>query len=105
MALINTDWTKELEQVNQSLSKLLNEEVQPMVDKALDRSVEEVEVALNRASFEVQEAIKQLAAEMDKQRALVIDSCKKLIFISFGGMAILVVLFFVVANLFSVNKL
>lgn len=35
MALINTDWTKELEQVNQSLSKLLDEKVEPMVDSGM----------------------------------------------------------------------
>lgn len=100
MALINTDWTKELEQVNQSLSKLLDEKVEPMVDKALDRSVDEIEIALNKASFEVQEVIKHLATEMDNQRVLLVDACKKLIFISFFGIGVLMFLFFLMAKIF-----
>ena len=86
MALINTDWTKELEQVNTSLSKLLHEEVEPMVDKALDRSVEEIETALNKASFEVQEAIKLLSSEMDRQRQFVMSDIKKVAFWAVGGL-------------------
>lgn len=86
MALINTDWTKELEQVNQSLSKLLDEKVEPMVDRALDKSVAEIEVALSKASFEVQEAIKLLSSEMDRQRTLFFSSLCKLLL---GGAIIL----------------
>lgn len=86
MALINTDWTKELEQVNQSLSKLLDEKVEPMVDKALDRSVDEIEIALNKASFEVQEAIKLLSEEADRQRVLLVSDIKKLAFWMVGGL-------------------
>jgi hypothetical protein len=97
MALINTDWTKELEQVNQSLSKLLDEKVAPMVDKALDRSVDEIEIALNKASFEVQEAIKLLAKEMAVQRQSAVKEFKKLILIFLGGlMALLLLNFFLV---------
>lgn len=84
MALINTDWTKELEQVNQSFSKLLDEKVEPMVDKALDRSVAEIEVALNKASFEVQEAIKLLSEEADRQRVLLVSDIRKLVFWTMG---------------------
>ena len=93
MALINTDWTKELEQVNQSFSKLLDEKVEPMVDKALDRSVAEIEVALNKASFEVQEAIKLLASEMDRQRNVLVHDFKKLVAFSLIAVALLVGLF------------
>lgn len=103
MALINTDWTKELEQVNQSLSKLLDEKVEPMVDKALDRSVDEIEIALNKASFEVQEAIKLLSSEMDRQRILVIEGCKKMIAISFGCIGITLIMFFTIAYILGAN--
>lgn len=99
MALINTDWTKELEQVNQSLSRLLDEKVEPMVDKALDKSVAEIEVALNKASFEVQEAIKLLSSEMDRQRQLFISDIKKVIGFLFGGVFILIALSSVFRNL------
>lgn len=103
MAFINTDWTKELEQVEATLSKLLDEKVEPMIDQTLDRSVKEISVVMDKASFEIQDAIKLLSVEIDRQRRLVVNDCKRLIILSFGGMAILVVLFFVVANLFGVN--
>lgn len=86
MALINTDWTKELEQVNQSLAKLLDEKVEPMVDKALDRSV-------TKASSEVQEAIKLLAVEVDRQRVILVNDIKKILVLSFVGIFILIALF------------
>ncbi len=75
MALINTDWTKELEQVEVTFAKLLDEKVEPMVDRTLDRSVKEVSVAMDKASFEIQDAIKQLSAEVEKQKN---DFLKKL---------------------------
>ena len=100
MALINTDWTKELEQVNQSLSKLLDEKVEPMVDKALDRSVEAIEAALNKASFEVQETIKLVSSEMDRQRQLFMSDFKKVVVFLFGGLSVLMILFFMIANFF-----
>lgn len=99
MALINTDWTKELEQVNQSLSKLIDEKVEPMVDKALDRGVEEIETALNKASFEVQDAIKLLSSEMDRQRQLLMSDIKKVIIFLFGGLSILMILFSIITKI------
>ena len=86
MALINTDWSKELEQVNQSLSKLLDEKVEPMVDKALDRS-------LAQASAEVREAIRLLSDEADRQRVLLVNDIKRLLVLSFSGVFILITLF------------
>lgn len=79
MALFTTDWTNELEQVNISLKTLLHEEVEPMVDKALDRSVAEMEQTLNKASFEVQVTIKQLSVEIDRQRILMVAELRKMI--------------------------
>lgn len=81
MALINTDWTKELGQVEATLSKLLDEKVEPMVDRTLDRSVKEVSVVMDKASFEIQDAIKQLSAEVEKQKN---DFLKKLTYLVFA---------------------
>lgn len=81
MALINTDWTKELGQVEASFSKLLDEKVEPMVDRALDRSVKEVSLVMDKVSFEIQDAIKQLSAEAEKQKN---DFLKKLRYLVFA---------------------
>jgi len=80
MALINTDWTKELAQVETTLVKFLDEKMEPMADRILDRGIAESSVILAKASFEVQEAIKQATQELESQRKLAIKEIKQLIF-------------------------
>lgn len=79
MALINTDWTKELAQVNQSLTALLHEELEPMVNRSLDRGIEEADKTVNKASLEIQAAIAQLSNEADKQRKLLVRDIWKVV--------------------------
>lgn len=74
MAIFKTDWTSELEQVNESLTHLLHAEVEPMVNKTLDRSVHEVEEILGKLSFEMQQTIEQAATEVEKQRLQLVRS-------------------------------
>jgi len=85
MALINTDWTKELAQVETTLVKFLDEKMEPMADRILDRGIAESSVILAKASFEVQEAIKQATQELESQRKLAIKEIKQLIF--YAGVA------------------
>jgi hypothetical protein len=85
MALINTDWTKELAQVEDTLVKFLDEKLEPMADRILDRGITESSVILAKASFEVQEAIKQATQELESQRKLAIKEIKHLIF--YAGVA------------------
>ena len=85
MALINTDWTKELAQVETTLVKFLDEKMEPMADRILDRGIAESSVMLAKASFEVQEAIKQATQELESQRKLAIKEIKQLIF--YAGIA------------------
>lgn len=100
MALINTDWTKELEQVEVTFSKLLDEKVEPMVDRTLDRSVKEISVVMDKASFEIQDAIKLVSLEMDRQRQLFMSEIKKVVVFLFGGLSVLMILFFMIAKFF-----
>jgi hypothetical protein len=72
MALFKTDWSHELDQVNASFSMLLDEKVEPMIEKTLDRGVEEIEKALDKASAEMHIAIQQMSVEVDKQRRLLV---------------------------------
>ena len=80
MALINTDWTKELAQVENTLVKVLDEKLEPMADRIIDRGIAESSVILAKASFEVQESIKQATQEIENQRKVAIKEIKKLIF-------------------------
>lgn len=85
MALINTDWTKELEQVEATLTKLLDEKLEPMADRILDRGIAESSIILAKATFEIQDAIKQATQEIESQRKLAIKEIKHLIY--YGGIA------------------
>jgi hypothetical protein len=80
MALINTDWTKELAQVENTLVKFLDEKLEPMADRILERGIDESSTILAKASFEVQEAIKHATQEIENQRKLAIKEIKQLIF-------------------------
>lgn len=90
MALINTDWTKELAQVENTLSKFLDEKLEPMADRILDRGIAESSVILAKASFEIQDAIKQATQEIESQRKLAIKEIRHLIYCA--GVAIFVVI-------------
>ena len=90
MALINTDWTKELEQVENTLVKFLDEKLEPMADRILDRGIAESSVILAKASFEIQDAIKQATQEIESQRKLAIKEIKHLIY--YAGAAAFVVI-------------
>lgn len=90
MALINTDWTKELEQVETTLAKFLDEKLEPMADRILDRGIAESSVILAKASFEVQEAIKHATQEIESQRKSAIKEIKQLIY--FAGAAAFIVM-------------
>lgn len=90
MALINTDWTKELEQVEGTMIKLLDEKLEPMANRILDRGIAESSVILAKASFEIQDAIKQATQEIENQRKLAIKEIKSLIY--YAGASIFIVI-------------
>ncbi|RYY73272.1 MAG: hypothetical protein EOO52_17835 [Gammaproteobacteria bacterium] len=90
MALINTDWTKELAQVESTLNKVLDEKLEPMADRILDRGMSEASTILAKASFEVQEAIKQATKEIEHQRKTAINEIKRLIY--YAGAAVFIVI-------------
>lgn len=96
MALINTDWTKELKQVEETVAQLLDEKVEPMVERNLERGIKEMSVVMDKASFEIQDAIKQLGEEVDRQRQQAVKEARQLIVLLLGGLAVLMICFLVV---------
>lgn len=96
MALINTDWTKELKQVEETVAQLLDEKVEPMVERNLERGVKEMSVVMDKASFEIQDAIRQLGEEVDRQRQQAVKEARQLIVLLLGGLAVLMICFLVV---------
>ncbi|MDZ7925184.1 MAG: hypothetical protein U5M23_14280 [Marinagarivorans sp.] len=96
MALINTDWTQELDQVNQSLNKLLHTNVEPMIERTMDRGVLEIEKALDKISVEMQGAINELAQQIEQQRVAFIKDIWKIVLVSFTLLTALSLLIIVI---------
>ncbi|RYY04203.1 MAG: hypothetical protein EOO53_04770 [Gammaproteobacteria bacterium] len=92
MALINTDWTKELQQVEATLATFLDEKLEPMVDRVLDRGIAESSTIMAKASFEIQDAIKKATQEIESQRNLAIKEIKQLMLYAGVSVFVLIVL-------------
>lgn len=84
MTLFKTDWTHELDQAKLALSEVIDEKVEPLIDRSLDRSAKEISVAMDKASFEIQDAIKQFSAEMERQKNDFLKKLTYLVFVVFG---------------------
>lgn len=83
MALINTDWTKELEQVNTSLSTLFEEKIEPMVDRVIENATQGLGATLKGAvadaSENVGKHIDSISEEINKQRYMTKQDVESLI--------------------------
>lgn len=88
MTLFKTDWTHELDQAKLALSEVIDEKVEPLIDRSLDRSVKELSVAMDKASFEIQDAIEQFSAEVERQKNDFLKKLTYLVFVVFVLVAI-----------------
>ena len=79
MALINTDWEKELEQVENKARSLLDNKVEPLLDRVVEKASAEVSVAVSKATFELEDTANKFLAELSVQREETIKSMRSLI--------------------------
>lgn len=77
MALFNTDWTKELEQVNQVAKKIIDDDISPLIDQKIkvinthadelmSKSAEKVEILGDKLLKEIAIQRQQLVADVTK---------------------------------------
>lgn len=79
MALITTDWKKELEQVENKARSLLDNEVEPLLDRMVEKASAEVSVAVSKATFELEDTANKFLAELRVQREETMKAMKALI--------------------------
>lgn len=79
MALIKTDWSSELSQVNASARKLVDESLNPMIRGAIQQAGDELSQVVGKAGHEVKDSIAQLSREIHSHRSLTTEDLRGLV--------------------------
>ncbi|MDQ7989967.1 MAG: hypothetical protein REI09_10090 [Candidatus Dactylopiibacterium sp.] len=79
MALINTDWTKELRQVKAASSEIVEQQISPMLREAIAQAGDQLSRVVDEAGSRVQENIETLSREIHAQRSLTREDLRELI--------------------------
>ena len=90
MAWIHTDWDKELDQVEQRITEVLDEKVEPLLDRTVAKASTEMSTAVSRASYEIQDTAEHIFAEFREQRKEMVQDMKGVI--RYAAMAAFVVI-------------
>ena len=79
MALINTDWSKELAQVKAAAGEIVETQLSPMIKGAISQAGQELSQVVAEAGNQVEANIKVLSEEIHNQRRLTKDELVGLI--------------------------
>jgi hypothetical protein len=90
MAWLNTDWGKELEQVELKVNEVLDEKVEPLAERLLSRASTEASTLISKSSFELHEEITYFFAELKNERGEMMKDLKAVI--RYGAGAIFLVI-------------
>ncbi|MDC7690381.1 hypothetical protein [Vogesella indigofera] len=88
MAFINTDWSKELEQVEATAAKIVDNKLSPMIKDAISQAGQELSQVVAEAGNQIESNIKVLSEEIHNQRSLTKDELIALIDYATGKLAI-----------------
>jgi hypothetical protein len=98
MALFNTDWTKELEQVNLVAKKIIDDEISPLIDQKIGLMNKHADELMRKSAFQADFLAKEMLKEIALQRQKLVTDVTKLGIILLLGFtmsgALLVWLFF-----------
>lgn len=79
MALINTDWEKELDQVEHKVVSLLDDKVEPILDRMIAKASTEISAVASQSTYELQDVANNLLNELRVQRGEMVTEIKSLI--------------------------
>lgn len=79
MAWLHTDWQKELDQVQDRINVILDEKVEPLLERAVDKATTEINTVVAKAEFELRDNTNHLIAELTAQRRQMVADAKSLI--------------------------
>jgi hypothetical protein len=79
MAWINTDWGKELAQVEDKVNVILDEKVEPLLERMVNKASDEITTVVAKAEFELQDSTNKFFIELTEQRKQLIADMKSVI--------------------------
>lgn len=79
MAWLNTDWSKELNQVQDRINLILDEKVEPLLERNVEKASAEVATMLAKAEFELRDNTNHFLSEIESQRHQMVKEMKGLI--------------------------
>lgn len=79
MAWLKTDWENELDQVERRVEKVLNEKVEPMADRMIEKATSQISTTTSQATYELQDITKNFLDEVKEQRREMVNDLKAII--------------------------
>ncbi|WP_031564545.1 hypothetical protein [Rheinheimera texasensis] len=105
MALFETDWTKELDQVHAVAKKIIDDDVSPMIDKKIGLLNKHADELMRKSAFQADNLAKEMVKEIELQREKLVADVTKIALILMLGFtasgAALIWLFFLLRNGFG----
>ncbi|MDX5406285.1 MAG: hypothetical protein LPK11_04460 [Chromatiaceae bacterium] len=98
MALFNTDWTKELDQVNQVAKKIIDDDISPLIDQKIGFINQHADELMRKSAYQAETLADKLLQEIAIQRQQLVADVTKIGLIFLLGFtlsgALLIWLFF-----------
>lgn len=98
MAIFETDWTNELNQVNQFAKKVIDDDISPMIDKKIDLINKHADELMRKSAFQAEFLAKEMFKEIELQRQKLVADVTKIALMLLLGFtlsgALLIWLFF-----------
>ncbi|BDQ66135.1 hypothetical protein [Shewanella xiamenensis] len=105
MALFDTDWTKELNQVHEVAKKIIDDDVSPMIDQKVVFINKYADELMQKSALQADFLAKEMLKEIELQRQKLVTDVTKIALILLLGFtvsgAVLISLFFVLKNSFD----
>jgi ABC-type nickel/cobalt efflux system permease component RcnA len=85
IALFETDWTKELDQVHAVAKKIIDDDVSPMIDKKIGLINKHADELMRKSAFQADNLAKEMVKEIELQREKLVADVTKIALILLLG--------------------
>lgn len=79
MAWLHTDWENELNQVQDRINLILDEKVEPLLERTVEKASMEITTVVAKAEYELRDTTSQLLVELTAQRQEFVSDMKAVI--------------------------
>lgn len=78
MALFNTDWSKELDQVNQVAKKIIDDDISPLIDQKIGLINTHADELMRKSAYQAETLADKLLKEISIQRQQLVADVTKI---------------------------